>query len=170
VAPILVFVGLQITAQAFLASPARHAPAVAVSFIPAVAALVLIEGNQLLASAGRAAGDLAGDGRVAWSTLLVLGNGFILTALLWGSALVAIIEQRLRIAGAVLAIAALATLFGVIHSPLPDGAVFWPWALASPVPATVAAGYGVAAAMLLLLGDGPARSGGSPASPDRSRT
>jgi AGZA family xanthine/uracil permease-like MFS transporter len=156
VAPILVFVGLQITAQAFLASPARHAPAVAVSFIPAVAALVLIEGNQLLASAGRAAGDLAGDGRVAWSTLLVLGNGFILTALLWGSALVAIIEQRLRIAGAVLAIAALATLFGVIHSPLPDGAVFWPWALASPVPATVAAGYGVAAAMLLLLGDGPA--------------
>jgi AGZA family xanthine/uracil permease-like MFS transporter len=170
VAPILVFVGLQITAQAFLASPAHHAPAVAVSFIPAVAALVLIEGNQLLAAAGRAAGALEGEGRVAWGVLLVLGNGFILTALLWGSALVAIIEQRLRVAGAVLALAALATLFGVIHSPLPDGAVFWPWAVASGTPATVAAGYGVAAAVLLLLGDGPASPAGGPASPDRSRT
>ncbi|HEX7215627.1 MAG TPA: MFS transporter [Methylomirabilota bacterium] len=170
VAPILVFVGLQITAQAFLASPARHAPAVAVSFIPAVAALVLIEGNQLLASAGRTATDLAGEGRVAWAALLVLGNGFIVTALLWGSALVAIIEQRLRVAGAVLAVGALATLFGVIHSPLPDGAVFWPWAMAGATPARVAAGYGVAAAVLLLLGDGPASRGAGPASPDRSRT
>jgi adenine/guanine/hypoxanthine permease len=170
VAPILVFVGLQITAQAFLASPARHAPAVAVSFIPAVAALVLIEGNQLLASAGRSAADLAGEGRVAWAALLVLGNGFIVTALLWGSALVAIIEQRLRVAGAVLAVAALATLFGVIHSPLSDGAVFWPWAMAGATPARVAAGYGVAAAVLLLLGDGPANREAGPASPDRSRT
>src|SRR5262245_62082850 len=135
VAPILVFVGLQITAQAFLASPARHAPAVAISFIPAVAALVLIQGNQLLASAGRRAVDLTGEGSTVWSAMLVLGNGFILTALLWGSALVAIIEQRLRVAGAVLAIAALATLFGIIHSPLPDGAVFWPWAVASAAPA-----------------------------------
>ena len=154
VAPILVFVGLQITAQAFLASPARHAPAVAVSFIPAVAALVLIEGNQLLVAAGRSAADLTGDGAVAWSTLLVLGNGFIVTALVWGSALVAIVEQRLRVAGAVLALAALATLFGVIHSPLPDGAVFWPWAVSSVVPIMLAAGYGVASAVLLLLGDG----------------
>ena len=108
--------------------------------------------------------------RVAWGVLLVLGNGFIVTALLWGSALVAIIEQRLRIAGAVLAVAALATLFGVIHSPLPDGAVFWPWAMASTTPATVAAGYGVAAAVLILLGDGPASAEAGPASPDRSRT
>jgi AGZA family xanthine/uracil permease-like MFS transporter len=170
VAPILVFVGLQITAQAFLASPARHAPAVAVSFIPAVAALVLIEGNQLLVAVGKSAAALEGEARIAWGVLLVLGNGFIVTALFWGSALVAIIEQRLRIAGAVLALAALATLFGVIHSPLPDGAVFWPWAAATGTPATVAAGYGVAAAVLLLLGDGPASAGAAPASRDRSRT
>ena len=50
----------------------------------------------------------------------MLGNGFIVTALLWGSALVAIIERRLRVAAAVLAIAAVATLFGLIHSPLPE--------------------------------------------------
>jgi AGZA family xanthine/uracil permease-like MFS transporter len=151
VAPILVFVGLQITAQAFLASPARHAPAVALSFLPAVAALVLIQGNVLLGGVGKSAADLAGEGRAVWSALLVLGNGFILTALLWGAALVAIIEHRLRAAGAVLALAALATLFGVIHSPLPDGSVFWPWTVASATPPTVAAAYGIGAALLLLL-------------------
>jgi AGZA family xanthine/uracil permease-like MFS transporter len=152
VAPILVFVGLQITAQAFLASPARHAPAVALSFLPAVAALVLIQGNLLLGGVGKSAADLVGEGRVVWGALLVLGNGFILTALLWGAALVAIIERRLRVAGAVLAMAALATLFGLIHSPLPDGSVFWPWAVASAMPHTLAAAYGVAAGLLLLLG------------------
>jgi adenine/guanine/hypoxanthine permease len=170
VAPILVFIGLEITAQAFVASPSRHAAAVAISFIPAVAALVLIQGGILLAGVGKGPADLVGPARLAWDGLLVLGNGFIVTALLWGSALVAIIEQRLRIAGAVLAVAALATLFGVIHSPLPDGAVFWPWAMASATPATVAAGYGVAAAVLILLGDGPASAGAGPAFPDRSRT
>ena len=154
VAPILVFVGLQITAQAFLASPARHAPAVTLAFLPAIAALVLIQGNLLLGSVGKSAADLAGEGRAMWSTLLVLGNGFILTALLWGAALVAIIERQLPVAGAVLAIAAVATLFGVIHSPLPDGAVFWPWAVASGAPHTLAAAYGVAGALLLLLGRG----------------
>jgi AGZA family xanthine/uracil permease-like MFS transporter len=156
VAPILVFVGLQITAQAFVASPPRHAAAVAVSFLPAVAALVLIQGNLLLGGVGKSAADLAGEGRLAWGALLVLGNGFILTALVWGSALVAIIDRRLRAAAAVLALAAVATLFGLIHSPLPDGAVFWPWAVSSGAPHTLAAAYGVAASALLLLGRGEA--------------
>ena len=75
----------------------------------------------------------------------------ILTALLWASALVAIIEGRLRVASVVLAIAGVATLFGLIHSPLPDGAVFWPWAVASATPPTLAAAYGVAASLLMLL-------------------
>jgi AGZA family xanthine/uracil permease-like MFS transporter len=152
VAPILVFVGLQITAQAFLASPPAHAPAVALSFLPAVAALVLIQGNLLLGGVGKIAADLTGESRVAWTALLVLGNGFIVTALLWGAALVAIIERRLRAGGAVLAVAGAATLFGVIHSPLRDGAVFWPWSVESATPHTLAAAYGVAAGILLLLG------------------
>jgi AGZA family xanthine/uracil permease-like MFS transporter len=151
VAPILVFVGLQITAQAFVASPARHAAAVAVAFLPAVAALVLIQGNQLLGGVGKSAADLAGEGRAIWSALLVLGNGFILTALVWGSALVAIIDRRLRVGAAVLALAAVATLFGLIHSPRAYGAVFWPWTVPSAAPHALAAAYGVAASALLLL-------------------
>jgi AGZA family xanthine/uracil permease-like MFS transporter len=156
VAPILVFVGLQITAQAFVASPPRHAAAVAVCFLPAVAALVLIQGGLLLGGVGKTAADLSGEGRLAWSALLVLGNGFILTALVWGSALVALIDRRLPVAAAVLGIAAVATLFGLIHSPLPGGAVFWPWAVASGTPHALAAAYGLAASLLLLLGRGEA--------------
>ncbi len=151
VAPILIFIGLQITAQAFLASPARHAVAVTLAFIPAVAALVLIQINSLLSAAGKSAADLAGEGRVTFGALLVLGNGFILTALLWGAAVVWIVERRLATAAAVLAAGALATLFGLIHSPLPDGAVFWPWAPPGGAPLRLSAAYGVAAALLLLL-------------------
>lgn len=40
--PILVFIGLEITAQSFKATPIRHYPAVSIACIPALAALVLI--------------------------------------------------------------------------------------------------------------------------------
>jgi AGZA family xanthine/uracil permease-like MFS transporter len=161
VAPILIFVGLEIAAQAFIASPPRHAPAVAISFIPAVAALVVIQSTQLFGAIGRSAADLSGGGAETFATLLVLGNGFVLTALLWGWALVAIIDRRLDVAAAVLVAAGLAALFGVIHSPLPSGAVFWPWSVATAAPLHLAAGYGVAGALLAILAGGRARSGES---------
>jgi AGZA family xanthine/uracil permease-like MFS transporter len=151
VAPILIFIGIEITAQAFGASPRQHAPAVAVSFLPAVAALVLIQGQSLLQAAGRSAADLAGEGRAAFQTLLVLGNGFILTALLWGAALAWIIDGRLRLAAVAFWVAGLATLFGLIHSPLPSGALFLPWSPPGGLPLAVAGAYGVAGTLLLLM-------------------
>ncbi|HKZ09023.1 MAG TPA: MFS transporter [Methylomirabilota bacterium] len=151
VAPILIFIGLEITAQAFVASPPRHASAVAISFIPAVAALVLIEGATLLAGVGRSPADLAGTGRLAWESLLVLGNGFIVSALLWGAAVVAMVERRLAHAAAVLGAGSLAALVGLIHSPLPSGALFWPWSVGTTTPLRIAGAYGAAAAVLLLL-------------------
>jgi AGZA family xanthine/uracil permease-like MFS transporter len=151
VGPILIFIGLQITAQAFNASPARHAPAVALSFVPAVAAVVLIQANTLLSGVGKGAGDLAGEAHRLYGALLVVGNGFVVTALIWATALVAIIDRRLASAAAGLAVGAIATLFGVIHSPVPTGAVFWPWAAPSSAPAALSAGYGLGAALLVLL-------------------
>jgi adenine/guanine/hypoxanthine permease len=151
VAPILIFIGLQITAQAFVASPARHAPAVAVSFLPAVAALALIQVNALLSSMGKSAADLAGAARLSVDTLLVLGNGFVLTALVWGWALCCIVDRRLAPAAALLAAAGVASLFGVIHSPLASGAVFWPWSVESATPLQLGAAYGMAATLLLLF-------------------
>jgi AGZA family xanthine/uracil permease-like MFS transporter len=151
VAPILVFIGLEITAQAFVASPPRHAAAVAISFIPAVAALVLIQGGILLAGVGKGPADLVGAARGGWDGLLVLGNGFIVTALLWGSAVVAMVERRLAVAAAVFGTASLAALVGVIHSPLPNGALFWPGATGTGAALRVAGAYGLAGAVLLFL-------------------
>jgi adenine/guanine/hypoxanthine permease len=154
VAPILVFIGLEIAVQAFLASPARHAPAVAISFVPAAAAVLLIELNLVLGSLGKSGLDLSGEARVTFDALLVLGNGFIVTALVWGSALCAIIDRRLATAAAILAMAGVATLFGVLHSPLPSGALFWPWSIGMATPFRLAGAYGVAGALLLLLARG----------------
>ncbi len=167
VAPILIFIGVQIAAQAFLASPPRHAGAVAVSFIPAVAAVILIEANLLLGSVGKSAADLSGTGRLTFGTLLVLGNGFVLTALVWGSALCCIIDRRLGPAAAVLGAAGVAALFGVIHSPLASGAVFWPWSIGSATPFGLAGAYGMAAALLLLLAAWAPRGEGGVKAPPR---
>ena len=99
VVPLLLFVGLEITTQAFRASPARHAPAVAFSFLPILAYLLLIRQDALL---GGLRGALAGasaqlgpqaaavgalvDGVAAQNNAAIvvgLGHGFILTAMLW---------------------------------------------------------------------------------------
>ena len=151
VAPILIFVGLEITAQAFLATPPRHAPAVALAFVPVVAALVLIETSGLLASLGRSARDLHGEAALRLETVRILGNGFILSALLWGSGVAMIVDRQLARAAAVFAVAALASLSGVIHSPLGSGGLFWPWSAASRWPGLLAGAYGLVAGILLAL-------------------
>jgi AGZA family xanthine/uracil permease-like MFS transporter len=151
VAPILIFIGLEITAQAFLATPRRHAAAVALAFVPAVAALLLIEIAGLLAGLGLTPQDLPGGVALRLETVRVLGNGFILTSLLWGSGVAMIVDRRLPAAAAVFAVAGLASLAGVIHSPLESGGLYWPGSVTSRWPGLLAGGYGLLAAMLLLL-------------------
>jgi adenine/guanine/hypoxanthine permease len=153
-APILVFIGLEITAQAFLASPPRHGPAVALAFVPVAAAVVLIELGQMLGALGRSPADLGGDAGLTYRTLLVLGNGFILTAVLWSWALVTIIDRRFLVTAAVLAGASLATLVGLMHSPQPGGALFLPWWADAPrsIALPVAGAYGVVGALCAAVG------------------
>ena len=150
IAPILVFIGLEITAQGFLATPPRHGAAVALTFVPVVAAVVLIEMAGVLAALGTAPTALGGDAARSYQALVVLGNGFILTAVLWGWALVAIIDHQLVVAGLLFAVASVASLCGVIHSPLASGALFWPWAPPSATPGHLAGAYGALAAICWL--------------------
>jgi AGZA family xanthine/uracil permease-like MFS transporter len=150
VAPILIFIGLEITAQAFLASPARHGAAVALTFVPAAAVLVVIQAGSLIGALGGSPAQLTGEPAATWQALVVLGNGFILTALLWGWTLVAILDRQLAQAAALLAVASLASLCGLIHSPLPSGALFWPWAAPAPLTARIAGAYGLAAVICWL--------------------
>jgi adenine/guanine/hypoxanthine permease len=152
IAPILVFIGLEITAQGFLATPHRHGAAVALTFVPVAAAVVVIESGALLSALGASPAALGGEAALGYQALLLLGNGFILTAVLWGWALASIIDGQLGLAGIVFVVASLATLFGVIHSPLASGALFWPWTTPSSMPARLAGAYGVLAALAWLAG------------------
>lgn len=161
--PILIFVGLEITSQTFQATPKRHFPALAVACIPALAALALlyadkIFGDAAVASRGLSPATLSDPGlRFEFQTIRMLANGFIVTSLLWASALAALIDRRLRTAAAYFAVAAAAAACGVIHSPLAGGRLFVPWDAALPADARSAtlqyvAGY-VAVALLLLPWD-----------------
>jgi AGZA family xanthine/uracil permease-like MFS transporter len=91
-------------------------------------------------------------------TLRALAGGFIVTSLLWASALAALIDRRLLRAAGFLGIAGMCSLFGVIHSPMPGSPLVFPWRLpenlpvnaAGQTPIYFAAGYAAAAVLLIL--------------------
>lgn len=132
-APIIIYVAMDIAVQAFAATPPKHAPAVVFAFLPAIAYLLAIKlGNPAIVPAELFAGLFAdaSHGLSEVAVIVVLGNGFIITSMLWASALVALIDQQPRRAAGVLLIAAGLTAFGLIHSVEPQGGVYWPWSLA----------------------------------------
>lgn len=123
--PILIFVGLEITAQSFAATQKKHYPAVALACVPALAYLAVIALKQVLPDL-----DLSKVGPESqhWiQTVLMLSNGFIIVSLIWGAMLANLIDGRARAAGLGLALAAVLSLFGVIHSPLPAAPLMTPW-------------------------------------------
>ncbi len=96
--PILIFVGLEITSQSFHATPARHYPAVALACVPALAYLALLTLNQLMPELGKPFAELRPQTQHWIQTVTVLagGGGFIITSLLWGTALAHLIDGRVR--------------------------------------------------------------------------
>jgi adenine/guanine/hypoxanthine permease len=161
-APVLVFIALEITVQAFRAVPEQHAAAVALSFFPSIARMASIELSkpEFIAPA-RFAQLLAGssEGLSTLGAIVALGNGFIITATVWGAFLVELIERRLRSAAAFLTAGALMCCFGLMHSVRADGSVYGLWQLkgaerAAALQFTLA--YLILAAALFLLGLRPA--------------
>jgi AGZA family xanthine/uracil permease-like MFS transporter len=156
-APVLVFIGVDMTVQAFSSVPARQAPAVAVSFFPSIARMLTIElSNPALVPSERYAQLLSASeqGLPALAVIAALGNGFIITATLWGAFVVEMTEQRLRTAAAYLAAAGGLTYFGIIHSARADGGAYALWQLEG-IPRLVARqfclAYFILAAALTLL-------------------
>jgi AGZA family xanthine/uracil permease-like MFS transporter len=151
VAPILIFIGLEITAQTFAATPKAHHPAVAIAFIPVVADLVLIQTNAILGNLGLQSSALKGEFAASHQAVLILGNGFIVTALVWAGALAFIIDGLLVRAAALMAVGGVAALFGVMHSPYENGRLLWPWLIETPTPWLLFAAYAAVACWLLLM-------------------
>jgi AGZA family xanthine/uracil permease-like MFS transporter len=165
--PILVFVGLEIGAQSFRATPTRHYAALALAILPALAYLATIP-LEMTAGPDQLRAAYAAPQMLA---LRCLAHGFIVTSLLWASALSAILDRHMYRAALFLVVAAACCLVGVIHSPLSPEAIAWPWdvvrqmehawaalepakrlALLCQSPYHWAGGYLLAAALLAAIG------------------
>ena len=72
--PILLYIGLVIGAQAFQASPAKHAPAVVLALIPNIAEWAKTQIDGALAAAGTSAAPV-GLGKLAGTGVLYYGHG-----------------------------------------------------------------------------------------------
>jgi AGZA family xanthine/uracil permease-like MFS transporter len=112
---------------------------------------VTIQLSGILGSLGLAPDAIRGEAARNVEALRLLGNGFILSALIWAAAAAMIIDRRLLTAAAFLAAGSLGSLCGLIHSPLASGGLFWPGGSGSPWPGLLAAGYGLLAGLLVLL-------------------
>lgn len=164
--PILVFVGLEITSQTFMATPRKHYAAVVIACLPALAYLAMslpdrIFGDSLMIQGGYTMASLVGGPlKHDLQTLRMLSNGFIVTGLLWSWMLASMIDRKLILAGVVMLGAAMLTCFGVMHSPIEGNRLFVPFLFdetsslglpAQYVPAVMeyVAGYAVTGAFLI---------------------
>ncbi|MDG1401918.1 MAG: permease, partial [Candidatus Binatia bacterium] len=153
--PILVFIGIEIGSQAFHAVPKRHGPAVAACFIPVMASTILIIVDQMLVGAGGNGPNLTGEAGIRYQSLLILGAGFVFSAMIFGSVVAHLIDGRFAAAAGVLFLAAGAALFGIIHSPFPGSPAFLPWNVENSIPMAIAGGYILAGVAVLFMATRP---------------
>jgi AGZA family xanthine/uracil permease-like MFS transporter len=125
--PILIFIGIEITAQSFHVTPKRHYAAIAVACLPAIAKLVVLNITPYVVALGFTFEDpkLA----TSWLYANVLAGGFIFTSVIWASATAKMIDRRYFSAGLYLALGGVFTLFGIMHSPLAGDQMFLPTSL-----------------------------------------
>lgn len=150
VTPILLFVGLEILTQSYQQSPRAHAAAVGLAILPSIGEVIRI----ILAGFGHTdPAQLDGDPAHQLEIIMMLGRGFIITAMIWGAVTAHVIDGKLRTAGVYLLIAAVLTLFGFIHSVAPSGSLYFGWQLESQLPLLVTVGYAVLGLALLPWSD-----------------
>jgi adenine/guanine/hypoxanthine permease len=146
--PILLYIGLVIGAQAFQASPAKHAPAVVLALIPNIAEWAKTQIDGALGAAGTNAAavgfdKLAGTG-VLYKGLETVGGGSVLAGMVLGAMAVYIIDNQMRRAAIWAFAGAGLAYIGLIHG------AHLGWAV-SPL---VALGYVMFGVTCLVLGRG----------------
>jgi AGZA family xanthine/uracil permease-like MFS transporter len=150
IAPILLYIGMLIGAQAFQETPRHHAPAVVLALIPNIAAWGKLMIDSSLGAAGTTAAkvglDKLGQVGVLYHGLEVLGGGAILAGMILGAVGAFIIDRKYAEASAFAAAGAVLTFFGFMHGEAVGFAV-------TPV---VALAYALMAAFLFVLSRSPA--------------
>ena len=117
--PILLFIGLIIGAQAFQATPRKHAPAIILALIPNISEWAKGQVDGTLAAAG-ATVESIGAAKLASANVLYygmehLGGGAVLAGLMLGAIAVFVIEKRYNWAAVYSGVAAALSFVGFIH-------------------------------------------------------
>ncbi len=118
--PILVYIGMLITSQAFSVSPKRHAPAVALAIVPWIADYIKTQIDNALGAAGTNAATvgldaLAGSG-ITYQGIAVLGAGAILVGMILAAIAAYVIDRNWKGAAAYALFGAACAWVGFIHS------------------------------------------------------
>ena len=158
---ILLWIGLIITAQAFQTVPKAHAPAVAIGFIPSLAAwgVLLVQTALENAAPGysfeQAAANFSPE--LFFNGMLSLAQGFILISILFSAIMAKVIDRNWISAGVWCVIGSAASACGIIHGFIfnPDGgyapALFAPLRFDSAAPTGLDFALAYAATALLLF-------------------
>lgn len=125
---IILWIGLIITAQAFSATRAAHAPAVALGLFPAITGWGVLILSQALGAANIATGDFSLADRVLGTPvafaavglhlpgMIALSQGFMLTSLVWSATAAKLIDRDFMAAARFLLLGAGLSFFGFIHA------------------------------------------------------
>jgi adenine/guanine/hypoxanthine permease len=115
----LLYIVLVIGAQAFQATPSRHAPAVILAILPNIAAWsqTLIDGALGAAGTSAAALGMAKLGAVGvvYHGMALLGGGAVLAGLILGAIAAFMIDRKFERAALFAAAGAVLSFFGFIH-------------------------------------------------------
>jgi AGZA family xanthine/uracil permease-like MFS transporter len=122
--PILIFIGIEITASSFQVTPKAHYAAVAMACLPAIAKLVVLNVTPYVVAMGFNIEDP--DLAKSWLYANVLAGGFIFTSVIWAAATANIIDRKYMPAAIYLALGGVFTIFGIMHSPLSGDKMFLP--------------------------------------------
>lgn len=120
IVPILLYIGLVIGAQAFVAVPKAHYVAVVIAIIPNIASWAQGLIDNALGAAGTSAAEVGKEAlegnSVLYHGLLILGSGAVLAGMMLGAIVAFIIDRNFVWAAGYLAGAAILSFVGIINA------------------------------------------------------
>ena len=114
---IVLWIGIVISAQAYQATPRRHAPAVVVGFLPALAAWGVNVVKQVLSATGSQLSTTAPDIMInGFYGMIALERGFIFSSMILAAISVFLIDKQFLSAAYWALAGVILSFFGIIHA------------------------------------------------------
>lgn len=154
--PVILFIGIEIVMQGFVHCDKKYYPAILFSILPSIVRIIesIISDGSLVSLDGlQEISFKAGDGISSSLAILLLGNGFIITGMMWASILCFAIDRKWVSSFICCLILSGLSYFGLIHSVYITGQMYWHSKLpesVSTVPLQLCLGY--LALGLIILG------------------